>query len=186
MTITENKEALRKTLSKQRDKIPEIYKQKYDQWICTQLYQIIQDQQFKTIHTYLPMGSEINLYWLIEQLLTAKIKVITPKTLGKRKLQHLILNSLDELEKGKFGTRFPANSTEYSGPYDLIIVPGLAFDKQLYRLGYGGGYYDAFLSQHPYAQKIGIAYPFQIIDQVPQESHDQRLDKLLVNTNEIK
>jgi 5-formyltetrahydrofolate cyclo-ligase len=55
----------------------------------------------------------------------------------------------------------------------------LAFDAANYRLGYGGGYYDGFLRQHPEAYKLGICYPFQKVKQVPLEAHDVRLDAVL-------
>ena len=61
----------------------------------------------------------------------------------------------------------------------MIIVPGLAFDAQNYRLGYGGGYYDNFIVNHAQAKKIGIFYPFQKVEKVPVEAHDFPLDKIL-------
>jgi 5-formyltetrahydrofolate cyclo-ligase len=128
---------------------------------------------------YLPMGSEINIKPFIQHLLNQNIKVVSPKTLKNRELQHLELSSLEELENGIFGTMHPTNSTEYKGNYDLVIVPGLAFDSGNYRLGYGGGYYDKFLEQHPAAFKIGICYPFQKMASVPKEAHDVCLDKVL-------
>ena len=68
-----------------------------------------------------------------------------------------------------------------TGKYDLIIVPGLSFDESNFRLGYGGGYYDNFMSQHLDARKIGIFYPFQKIEKVPVEAHDLKLDEVLVD-----
>jgi len=56
----------------------------------------------------------------------------------------------------------------------------LAFDANNYRLGYGGGYYDTFLAQHPTAFKQGIFYPFQEVSEVPTEVHDVQLDHVLV------
>ena len=64
----------------------------------------------------------------------------------------------------------------------MIITPGLAFDASNYRLGYGGGYYDSFMVNHPDAWKIGICYPFQKVPKVPIEEHDLQLDKILFCT----
>jgi 5-formyltetrahydrofolate cyclo-ligase len=122
------------------------------------------------------MGSEININPLLTWLLQEQITVVTPKTLRNRELQHLELNSLEELESGIFGTSHPANSVEYTGNYDLIIVPGLAFDANKYRLGYGGGYYDTFLAENPVAFTVGIGYPFQQLKEIPKEAHDACLD----------
>lgn len=179
MTISKSKQALRKMMAQKRDNLAQATKKVYDQWICDTLLDIIQTRAYQRVHTYLPMGSEINLFPLIKVLLNQQIQISCPKTLGKRQLEHLILRSLSEVEAGIYGTQHPANTKQYEGPQDLIIVPGLAFDQANYRLGYGGGYYDAFLEQQPDAHKIGIAYPFQIIDQVPLAAHDQQLDQVL-------
>jgi 5-formyltetrahydrofolate cyclo-ligase len=163
--------------------LPKRIKKEYDQWICDSLWQTIKERDSKTVHCYLPMGSEINIIPLIEKLLQEDIMVIMPKTLPNRKLQNLVLTSLDELEKGVFGTSHPANGEEFSGTYDLIIVPGLAFDNWNYRLGYGGGYYDNFIVNYPDIPKIGIFYPFQNIEKVPLEPHDIRLDEIRVDNS---
>lgn len=180
MTVTEQKKKLRKQMQLERAKLSKFAKTKYDEWICQTLLEKIENHQYKTIHCYLPMGTEINIFPLIETLLEKKITVVTPKTLAKRKLKHLILKSLDELEEGVFGTVYPAGEQEFVGEYDLIIVPGLAFDEENYRLGYGGGYYDNFMLHHPRAKKIGVFYPFQEVEKIPLESHDLKLDEILV------
>lgn len=180
MTITEQKKTLRKQMLLQRAKMNDRDKSLYDRDICRKLWDIIEAKSLSKIHCYLPMGTEINIFPLIEKMLVEKLTVITPKTQPERKLQHLILNSLNELEEGVFGTQHPADSEEYLGDYDLIIVPGLAFDGVGYRLGYGGGYYDRFLSQHEKATKTGICYPFQKMERIPIEEHDVQLDEVIM------
>ena len=83
------------------------------------------------------------------------------------------------LENFIYVPQHPANSEEYKGDYDIILVPGLAFDHQLNRLGYGAGYYDTFLNMHPASIKIGVCYPFQVIENVPTEDHDVALDVIV-------
>ena len=181
MTIIDEKKDLRKQMLTQRAKLDKQKKTQYDQWICDSIWKIIKANNYKTVHCYLPMGTEINILPLIERMLGDNITVVTPKTLPKRKLQNLVLKSLTAIEKGVFGTSHPANANEYNGDYDLIIVPGLAFNKANYRLGYGGGYYDNFLNQHPNSYKLGIFYPFQKMEYVPLEEHDMQLDGILVD-----
>ncbi|NVK51354.1 MAG: 5-formyltetrahydrofolate cyclo-ligase [Flavobacteriaceae bacterium] len=164
---------------KQRSLLDATEKKLFDTAICKTLQELIVKKKCKVVHAFLPMGNEINIIPLLTWLLAQQITVVTPKTLPKRQLQHLVLNSLDALEKGVFGTSHPANSVEYTGNYDIIIVPGLAFDTDNYRLGYGGGYYDTFLAEHPTAFTVGIGYPFQQIDVVPKEKHDVYLDVIL-------
>ncbi len=179
MEIVAEKKALRNVLKRQRDALPLEYKHTYDAWICTALEMLIIERNCKVVHTYLPMGSEIDISPLIENLLKNNITVLVPKTLKNRTLEHLVLKSLNELELGVYGTSQPKNGVVFTSEIDLILVPGLAFDNQNYRLGYGGGYYDTFLEQHPTAFKVGIFYPFQEVASVPKEKHDVCLDKIL-------
>ncbi len=177
--IEEQKKAMRKQMLVKRAKLNKLKKAKYDQWICRELWEVICKGGYRNVHCYLPMGTEINIVPVIEKMLEEKITVVAPKTLPKRRLQNLVLKSLDKLEKGVFGTSHPADATEFTGQYDLIIVPGLAFNDDHFRLGYGGGYYDNFIVHHPLAYKLGIFYPFQKVDQVPLEPHDVQLDGVL-------
>ncbi len=86
----------------------------------------------------------------------------------------------DELIKGKYGILEPSEKNKVIIP-SVLFVPLLAFDDNGNRLGYGGGYYDDFLVNHPLAKKIGIFYPFQEVEHVPLEPHDLKLDEILVN-----
>lgn len=180
-TILDLKKDLRTQMRLEREKFSGLAKAEYDQWICEQLWDIIEKNNFKTIHCYLPMRNEINITPLIQKLLKNNITVVAPKTLPKRKLKNLVLESFAKLEKGVYGTFHPKGEDEYKGGFDLIVVPGLAFDGNNYRLGYGGGYYDNFLVNEPSAKKVGIFYPFQQVEKVPIEPHDVQLDEILVN-----
>lgn len=150
-----------------------------DKAICRQLWKVIEEKKVKTVHTYLPMGSEVDIYQVIEQMLKMGIMVVTPKSLPGKRMLNLVLQSLEELESGIFGTRYPAGGVEYFGGYGLAIVPGLAFDLQFNRIGYGAGYYDIFLKGHPDTYKLGVCYPFQVLEKLPAEPHDVPLNGLL-------
>lgn len=150
------------------------------QSICNQLFQIVQNKDIQRIHTYLPMRNEIDVFPLLDQLLHLEKEIFAPKTLKQRQLEHYRYSGRKHLEKGLFKTFHPIGNTPYTGTFDLIIVPGLAFSKSGKRLGYGGGYYDNFLSQHPDALKIGVAYAFQLLKDIPTEPHDAILDKIIV------
>lgn len=181
MNIKEEKKKIRKFMFEHRTKLLNPFKEEYDKIICNKLEQIILKNNYKTIHAYIPIVNEINITPLLTKLLSNNIKVVCPKTLPKRTLENRILKSLNSLEVGIMGTLHPSKSDVYTGTYDLIIVPGLAFDIRNYRVGFGGGYYDTFLATHPEAFKAGIFYPFQQVDEVPIEPHDFKLDTILVN-----
>jgi 5-formyltetrahydrofolate cyclo-ligase len=179
MNKVQAKKELRTIIQAKRNAIQVASKATYDAQIRESLWKLIEEKNCKAVHLYLPMGSEIDLYPLIQLLLDKQIKVYTPKTLKKRILEHLELVSLDELEDGLWGTKHPKGSQAYKGTFDLIVVPGLAFDKTHNRLGYGGGYYDNFLKQHENVAQVAIAYPFQVIEQVPVETHDVKVGAVL-------
>ena len=184
-SLVEQKKELRKLMLQERAKINLDWKKNYDKWICTEIEQHISSKNHKVVHAYLPMGKEIDISPLINKLIEKGITIVCPKTLPKRKLENRILTSLNDIEKGVFGTTHPSNPEIYNGKIDLIIVPGLAFDSKNYRLGYGGGYYDNFLINHPEAYKIGIFYPEQKVNNVPTETHDICLNEILVSDNPL-
>ena len=122
--IIAQKKALRQEMLARRAKTNGELKNKYDQWVCEQLENIILENGYKKIHAYLPMGKEIDIYPLLKSLLEKKITVVVPKTLPKRKLENLVLTDLNKVEKGVFGTTHPASGVVYNDTFDLIIVPG--------------------------------------------------------------
>lgn len=173
------KKELRRTMLSKRKEVDKNQKDIWDKAICEKIDFLIQKDNLFVVHTFIPMEEEINISPLITTLLSRGITVVCPKALPKRKMENLRLKSLTELESGIYGTQHPSNTEEYTGKIDLIIIPGLAFDTNCYRLGYGSGYYDTFLTCQHEALKIGICYPFQVVDKVPTEEHDVRLDMLL-------
>lgn len=179
MNVREEKNALRKSMLEKRNGIDLEFKKNYDNTVCAQLKSIILENNFKVVHAYIPMANEIDIAPLLKQLLALKITVVCPKTCPARVLENRVLHSLNELETGIKGTKHPAAATIYHGQYDLVIVPGLAFDARKFRLGYGGGYYDNFLNSQSSALKVGIFYPFQKVPQVPTESHDVCLNEII-------
>lgn len=79
---------------------------------------------------------------------------------------------------GDFNILEPQNEP-YTGDFDLIVVPGVAFDRHGNRLGRGKGYYDRFLCHHLEVKRIGICFGFQLVDEVPAEPFDIRMDEVI-------
>lgn len=179
MEQKEIKKIIRKQMVSERDGMSLELKKQLDNQMCERIMQIIVDQKAQIIHSYLPLGSEIDITPLLETLLKNNYTVVCPKSLPKKIIQNILLYSLTDLEEGRFGTKHPVGHNEYNGNIDLYIVPGLAFDKNGYRIGYGSGYYDTYFSQKPLGSKLGICYPFQLIEDFPVESHDVQLSKVI-------
>lgn len=177
--IMKNKDLIRKNILRLRSGLSFQSKRALDANIIEKLTSFLDDPGMQTIHCYLPMVYEINIRPVIQNLLSQGRTVICPKTLPVRQLEHLKLESLDQTETGIFGTSHPTNTELYPGGFDVIIVPGLAFDREGNRLGYGGGYYDRFLAHHPHTIKVGLAYPFQILESIPTSAHDIPIEKVI-------
>lgn len=173
------KKQLRQITLEWRDKLPREERNALSVIICRHLWGLIQEKNARIIHSYLTMGSEVNVLPLLQKALDHNITVVAPKALQKRQFQNLIVTDLTNMEAGVFNTYYPKDAVVYTGEYDLILVAGLVFDQVGHRIGYGGGYYDAFLAEHPNALKVGIGFPFQFVEGIPVEKHDIKLDKVM-------
>ena len=128
-----------------------------------------------SLAVYLASPDEINIDPYIEYVLHMDVEVVAPRWNGET-YELAKLKGLDEkdLRRGPMGIREPvdADIVEPKNVYAWII-PGLAFTRGGKRLGYGGGWYDRFLASAPKgAIKIGVAYSFQIVDDLPTKPHD--------------
>ncbi|MHB1278710.1 MAG: 5-formyltetrahydrofolate cyclo-ligase [Bacteroidia bacterium] len=173
------KKELRQKMRAQRDALDKEWKKAYDTRMNEYLIGLAKAKNAQSIHTYLPIGSEINIQPAIDHWLNEGLVLICPKALPARKLTHHQLLSMHKLEKGYFGTKHPDGPALEEMHVDLILVPGLAFDRANNRLGYGSGYYDAFLRNEKAAYTAGLAYPFQYIDQVPVTEWDTVLKEII-------
>lgn len=176
---TESKSAVRKHLLILRDSLNTAQKVQWDAEINAALTAVLAEVQPRVIHTFLPMGSEPNLRPTLEYALERGIVLVAPETLPKGELKHRVLGNLNRVEAGRFGTTHP-DGEEYKGEIDLIIVPGLGFNPEGRRLGYGGGYYDRFLSEQEKTMTVAPLYPFQLLEDLPVEEHDATVHRLLI------
>jgi len=94
-------------------------------------------------------------------------------------------SSKEELKIGSLGIWEPDVQKEYLHSIDLVIVPGMAFDKNKSRLGRGKGYYDKYFMNKNII-KIGVCFDFQLLDKVPTAAFDIKMDKVITSTNIIE
>lgn len=145
-----------------------------------------------TIMCYISFGSEINTHEFIKNCIKDGKRIVVPVTFHEpREIKPSQILSFDELEPGYFNILTPKKEfIRYIDPkeIDLIIVPGAVFDRNGYRIGFGGGYYDRFLGTKidNKANKVSLAFDLQIIDQVPREEHDVPVDIIITEKEIIK
>ncbi len=145
-----------------------------------------------TIMTYLDFNSEVKTDYMIYELLKLEKKILIPITLkDEKRLLASQLKDLDsELKVGTFGIREPKDEFVRIcdvEDIDILIVPAVAFDNNKYRLGYGGGFYDRFIeSLRDDTYIIGIAFDFQVFENIPKEPHDAQMDIVITELRTIK
>ena len=134
------------------------------------------------VAVYLASPQEIDLSPFIRKMLAMGVKVVAPRWNGEA-YELAVLKGLDDahLRKGPMGILEPAEAKIVSPKeVEVWLVPGLAFTRNGGRLGYGGGWYDRLLCKVPKrVPKIGIAYAFQLVDELPTEPHDIRLTSVV-------
>ena len=138
-----------------------------------------QFQKADTVMLYSSLPDEVRTTAFIEKWRNHK-RIILPTVVGDD-IVPVELTADTAFAVGDFNIMEPQNSP-YTGGYDLIVVPGMAFDSSGNRLGRGKGYYDRFLAQHPDVPKIGICFDFQLVGNVPTDSNDIRMDAVLTPT----
>jgi len=176
-----DKKELRKKFKDLREALSEKEWFEYSKRICENLIASFFFKNSQTIAFYYPVNKEVDLTIAIEEALKQGKEIFLPKThLKEKRLSFHKVTDLGKLSPGVFGILEPPsnNPSIEACALDLVLVPGLAFDLRKFRLGYGGGFYDRFLRETR-ALKIGIAFSFQIIEKLPQDPWDEKMDYIL-------
>ncbi len=133
---------------------------------------------------YHPLGKEASLLPFVNEMWDAQVEIAFPRV-EECGLRFYTVDNLDQLEKGSFDIMEPKLSCkpfEFEGKEIAVLTPGVVFDEQGSRMGYGKGYYDSFFTQHPEVLKIGIAYEAQMADKVVSTKYDIKMDLVITDT----
>lgn len=183
------KNEIRKIIRERKQLLTRERQQEAEIQCLERLRQTNQWKKASYILTYVSYNREMGTHHLIKQAWLEGKKVAAPRVEG-RKMNFYFFSSMAELSKSEQqilepGTASPVPASFLSGDAALLIMPGVAFDLERNRIGYGGGYYDKYLEEHPNCGKIALAYDFQIFDHLTKEPHDQRPDRILTETRTI-
>ena len=133
----------------------------------------------KTIYGYLPYNQEVRTVPMLRQALADGKRVAVPKVYGEQ-MKFIYLEDLSQVAKGYAGIPEPiADGPVAQDETALVLMPGLAFDPQGHRIGYGGGFYDKFLSAEPNHPTLALCYDFQVLPRLDTEAHDIPVDTVL-------
>jgi len=187
----EEKDRLRREFLARRQAMKEQEVQIKSRAIQTRVEALLREQGARTVMSYVSVRNEVRTQALIRSLLAEGIVVAVPLCVPERlELVPCRMENLeDDLEEGHFGIPEPKENKRQPLPLEeleAIIVPGVAFDRCGYRLGHGSGYYDLFLRRLPDGiAKIGLAYDWQVVAEVPRSDHDVPVDLVVTETEVI-
>lgn len=181
--MMENKDYYRKIACEKRDSISKEDKYILDEKIYDNVIKSSFYKKARSIFIYVSVNSEADTRKIIEKALTDGKTICVPKVISKKQGMIAVkINSLDELSPGAYNIPEPLQYDKKFDEHDidLILLPGLAFDECGGRIGYGGGFYDKFISNTGEGTiKVGLAYDFQIFDKVTCFEYDAVIDGII-------
>lgn len=155
--------------------------------IAERLYRTPAWAAARTVHAYVGIDAEVATGPILDAARAAGKRVACPRVVRRPPglASHAIAGPGDLVE-GPRGLLEPLAECALvePGEIDLVLVPGLAFDRSGGRIGYGAGYYDRFLATTP-AERVGLAFSLQVVDRVPREEHDVDVDRIVTEDETI-
>ena len=138
-----------------------------------------QYRQAKTLYGYLPYNQEVRTVPMLQKALEDGKRVAVPKVYGEE-MRFIYMEDLSQVSLGYAGIPEPiADGPVAEDPEALVLMPGMAFDSQGHRIGYGGGFYDKFLASEPNHPTVALCYDFQVMDRLETEEFDIPVDLVL-------
>ncbi|MBF0279846.1 MAG: 5-formyltetrahydrofolate cyclo-ligase [SAR324 cluster bacterium] len=177
-----DKVSVRQAILNHRSRYSNLEREKASKQIQNHLLQWPVFQEAQIVHIFVNQAQEVETTSIIQHCWQTGKTVAVPYLVPQSAiLGHSILTTFEQLQTEKFGLREPRSETRQPidlNTIDLVIVPGLAFDRRGGRLGYGKGYYDRFLSQiKPFF--LALAFQFQVLPSIPQFPYDVPMNAIL-------
>ena len=176
-----DKNRLREKIKNELISISPIDRKNKDEKIFQKLSDLKEFKNAKSIFTYVSWFTEVDTKIFISHIFEKNKEIYVPKIDLKNQLIEVYkINSFDDLKKGTYNILEPVKGKCDKINFDMIIIPGLGFDKNNNRLGRGGGYFDKFLKIAK-GIKVGLCYKEQLIGCVPTFPHDIKMDMIITD-----
>jgi 5-formyltetrahydrofolate cyclo-ligase len=197
LSLREEKRALRRAMSEQRDVIAQDQRDEMTAHATERFLDLPEIRAARTVAGFVSTRSEIDTEPLLEQLRKRGVDVVLPRVstgLIPPRLRFHRTKTRSDLVFGIFGLLEPGMECPELSAHeiDVFMVPGLAFDKRGARIGYGGGYYDelaAYVHAHPDASNarfIGYTFEFQLVEACPSGEWDVPLDTIVTDERVVR
>ena len=186
--IKRNKHTLRRKVVKARRKLPIEQRERLSQALAAKLFELSEWQHARTVGLYASLPGEVVTDGIIEQALAEGKRVALPRVVeetGENQppivaLQWYEVTSFADLESGAYGVREPRTVLPLveADSFDLLLVPGVVFDRAGNRIGFGKGFYDRTLAGFE-GFTVALAFPCQVVERVPVEPWDQQVQRVI-------
>ena len=174
-----DKKALRKQIRQQKQAMTPEQIEQASARLCDLFFETEQYKKAKTVYSYLPYNQEVRTVPILERAIADGKAVAVPKVYGDT-MRFIYISSMAETAPGYSGIPEPiADGPIANDPTALVLMPGLAFDKEGPRIGYGGGFYDKFLAADPHHPTVALCYGFQVLDRLETDEFDIPVDLVL-------
>ncbi len=174
-----DKIALRKEIREKKRAMTAQQIEKSSEDLARQFFATEYYQKAETLYGYLPYNQEVRTVPILEQAIKDGKKVAVPKVYGDT-MRFIYLEDFFQVEKSSMGIPEPvADGPVAQDENALVLMPGIAFDKEGHRIGYGGGFYDKFLSAEPTHPTVALCYDFQMLPKLETEEFDVPVDLVL-------
>ncbi len=183
------KKAIRKAFLQARKDLPKDIVQKHSAIITEKVLAKSYFQKAQTVMIYMDFRKEVATKALIEACWAAGKKVVVPRVMKEGQLLLISIESFEDFELSSFGILEPiprADNQPDAASIDLVLVPGVAFDEEGYRMGYGGGFYDRLILRFREDVVLcALAFEVQMTDKLPVEPHDQQMDVVITEARDL-
>lgn len=180
--IKQTKKEIREQYRRIREALPPEKRKSADEMIAKRLFDCAFYQNARFIYCYASLKDEAGTIMIIEEALRNGKRVALPRVRGKRRMEFCFIKSPADLKPGFMGIKEPGPwCPKAPAPFkeSLVLTPGIAFDRNGTRAGYGGGYYDTYLEGHAECIKAALAYSVQIAPEIPAAPADIKVDMIV-------
>jgi 5-formyltetrahydrofolate cyclo-ligase len=177
---------LRRRMRQARDAISSHDRARMAEAVAQRLLELPEAASARTLLLFYSFGSEVGTGGIVARIRAQGKHLLLPYVEGDA-MEATEVREGDELIRAPYGAREPARRVPIDPvEVDMVVTPGLAFDRRGHRLGYGGGFYDRYLARlRPGTVRVGIGFAVQVVDRVPAGPGDQRVDLVVTEAGVI-
>lgn len=166
------KKEIRKEIFKRRREANPIALEENSRVICQKIIESPLFQNADSVYVYMDCKGEVSVKLLLETAWKLGKKTAAPRVTGPGEMKYYYIHSYADVAPGYYDIPEPVTGLEAADENALLIVPGVAFDRNRHRCGYGQGFYDRYLAANTKHPTIAIAFDYQMVEEVPADQFD--------------